>query len=217
MTRNGTDGANHQREQTMIGDTSREGWFGASDSKYIMAKNRRTKTWMQWWDVKLGKMESPFTGSIYTRAGNLFEHHILQAINPDMRMDGQIIIEKFLLRTNYDGYVDGTIYEVKTHKNEKEFELIPAYWMQAQVEMYVYQQMHEKWFLPPFKELYVASYALRPDEYYLESDEVEVDPSRIILHQVKYDRAWVKGEYLPRLKELSRALKKKKYPGGGSK
>ena len=196
----------------MIQDQDRSGWFGASDTKYIMAKNRRTKTWMQWWDVKLGKMESPFTGSIYTRAGNLFEHHILQAINPDMRMDGQIIIEKYLLRTNFDGYCDGIVYEIKTHKSEKEFELIPAYWMQTQSLMYAYITMHEKWFLPPFKKLYVASYALRPDEYYLEDAEVEIDPSRIILHEVEYDKAWVKGEYLPRLKELARALKKRKYP-----
>ncbi len=196
----------------MIQDQDRSGWFGASDTKYIMAKNRRTKSWMTWWDVKLGKMESPFTGSIYTRAGNLFEHHILQAINPDMRMDGQIIIEKYLLRTNFDGYCDGIVYEIKTHKSEKEFELIPAYWMQTQSLMYAYITMHEKWFLPPFKKLYVASYALRPDEYYLEDAEVEIDPSRIILHEVEYDKAWVKGEYLPRLKELARALKKRKYP-----
>jgi len=196
----------------LIQDQDRSGWFGASDTKYIMAKNRRTKSWMTWWDVKLGKMESPFTGSIYTRAGNLFEHHILQAINPDMRMDGQIIIEKYLLRTNFDGYCDGIVYEIKTHKSEKEFELIPAYWMQTQSLMYAYITMHEKWFLPPFKKLYVASYALRPDEYYLEDAEVEIDPSRIILHEVEYDKAWVKGEYLPRLKELARALKKRKYP-----
>ena len=188
--------------------------FGASDTKYIMAENRRTKTWINFWDVKLGKMESPFQGSIYTRAGNLFEHHILQAINPDMRMDGQIIIEKYLLRTNFDGYCDGIVYEIKTHKSEKEFELIPAYWMQTQVLMYAYKTMHEKWFLPEFKKLYVVSYALYPDEYYLEDNEIEIDPDRIIMHEVMYDKAWVKGEYLPKLKELARALKKRKNPLG---
>lgn len=186
--------------------------FGASDTKYIMAENRRTKTWINFWDVKLGKMESPFQGSIYTRAGDRFEHHILQEINPNMRMDGQIIIEKYLLRTNFDGYCDGIVYEVKTHKGDKEFQLIPAYWMQAQVEMYVYQTMYKKWFLPEFKKLYVVSYALYPDEYYLEDNEIEIDPDRIIMHEVEYDKAWVKGEYLPRLKELARALKKGKYP-----
>ena len=201
----------------MIHDQDRSGWFGASDTKFIMSENRSTNTWKRWWSQKLGKEESNFKGNIYTEAGNKFEHPILLTINPNMRLDGQIVMDKYLLRVNFDGYINSTIYEVKTHKDSKPFELIPAYWQQAQVEAYVYQQMHEKWFLPPFKDLYVASYALRPDEYYLESDEVEVDPSRIILHQVKYDRAWIKGEYLPRLKELSRALKKKKYPGGGSK
>ena len=186
--------------------------LGASDSKFIMAENRSTKTWKQWWDVKLGEAESGFTGSIYTRAGNLFEHEILDTIDPEITTDGQILLDRYLLRVNYDGYKDGTIFEVKTHKNEKTFEIIPAYWMQCQVEMYVYQKMSEQWFLPDFDKLYIASYALRPDEYYLERDEVTVDPERIILHPVKYDKAWIKGNYLPRLKELARALKKRKSP-----
>lgn len=132
-----------------------------------------------------------------------------------MRMDGQIVMEKYLLRVNYDGYCDSIIYEVKTHKGDKEFQLIPAYWQQAQVEMYVYQTMYKKWFLPEFKKLYVVSYALYPDEYYLEDNEIEIDPDRIIMHEVEYDKAWVKGEYLPKLKELARALKKRKDPSGG--
>lgn len=196
----------------MITNQDRSGWFGASDTKFIMAENRGTKTWKQWWDVKLGEAESGFTGSIYTRAGNLFEHEILSTIDPEITMDGQILLDRYLLRVNYDGYKDGTIFEVKTHKNEKPFEIIPAYWMQCQVEMFVYQKMSEQWFLPDFDKLYIASYALRPDEYYLERDEVTVDPERIILHPVKYDKAWIKGNYLPRLKELARALKKRKSP-----
>ena len=196
----------------MIQDHDRSGWFGASDTKFIMADNRNTKTWKSWWSVKSGLMEPEFTGSIYTRAGNMFEHHILRAIDPDMTLDGQIIMEKYLLRVNYDGYRDGKIVEIKTHKNEKEFSMIPAYWQQCQVEMYVYQQMSKKWFLPDFEGLYLVSYALRPDEYYLDEDEIEVDPDRIILHPVEYDKAFIKGEYLPRLKELARALKKGKYP-----
>ncbi len=196
----------------MIQNLDRSGWFGASDTRYIMAANRGTKSWKEWWSVKLGKMEQGFTGSIYTRAGNLFEHEILRAIDQDMTMDGQIIYDRYLIRVNYDGYKDGTIYEVKTHKSEKPFELVPAYWQQAQVEMYIYQLMSDKWFLPDFKDLYVASYSLMPDEYYIREDEVEVDPDRIILHPVRYDKAWIKGEYIPRVRELSRALKKRKYP-----
>ena len=206
----------------MIGDKDRSGWFGASDTKFVMAKNRRTKTWMNWWDIKVGKTESSFQGNIYTRAGDRFEHHILQAINPNMRMDGQIVMEKYLLRVNFDGYCDSIIYEVKTHKSNEEFEeptkeskgKYLAYWQQCQVEMYIYQEMHKKWFLPEFQGLYLASYALYPDEYYLNEDEVEVDPDRIILHPIVYDKVWIKGEYLPKLRELARALKRKKNPLG---
>lgn len=196
----------------MIGDKDRSGWFGASDTKFVMAENRRTKTWITWWDVKLGKMESPFQGSIYTRAGDRFEHHILQEINPNMRMDGQIIIERYLLRVNFDGYCDGVIYEVKTHKSDKEFKITPAYLWQAQVEAFCYKEKFKQWFLPEFKKIYIVSYALYPDEYYCEDDEIEIDPDRIQLHEVKYDKHWVKAEYLPRLKELARALRKGRNP-----
>lgn len=199
-------------ERVMIHDQDRSGWFGASDTKFVMAENRNTKTWLRWWETKLGKAEPSFTGSIYTRAGNLYEHHILEAINPDMRMDGQIIIDKLLLRTNYDGYCDGVIYEVKTHKSDKEFEITPAYLWQCQVEAFCYKEKYKQWFLPEFKKIYIVSYALYPDEYYCEDGEIGIDPDRIIKHEVKYDKHWVKAEYLPRLKELARALRKGRNP-----
>lgn len=207
----------------MIHDTDRSGWFGGSEAHHIVAENRRTKKWMEFWDVKLGKKEPSFKGNIYTRAGNLFEHPILQAIDPGMRMDGQIIIEKYLLRVNYDGYKDGYIYEVKCHQSNEEFEeeltkdskgKYLEYWQQCQSEMFAYQKMYKKWFLPKFQGLYLASYALYPDEYYLNEDEVEVDPDRIIRHPIPYDEEWINGVYLPKLRELARALKKKKNPLG---
>lgn len=196
----------------MIHSTDRSGAFGASDTKYVMSKNRNTKTWKSWWDTKLGKAENTF-GSIYTEAGNKYEHPILKAINEDMMLDGQIIHHRYLLRVNYDGFIDGTIYEVKTHKADKAFEISTAYWQQAQVEMFVYQEKSKEWFLPPFKELYIVSYGLNEDEYYLDWDEIEVDPDRIIYHPVAYDKAWIKGEYIPKVRELARALKKGKFPG----
>lgn len=196
----------------MIHSTDRSGAFGASDTKYVMSKNRNTKTWKSWWDIKLGKAENTF-GSIYTEAGNKYEHPILKAINEDMMLDGQIIHHRYLLRVNYDGFIDGTIYEVKTHKADKAFEISTAYWQQAQVEMFVYQEKSKEWFLPPFRELYIVSYGLNEDEYYLDWDEIEVDPDRIIYHPVAYDKAWIKGEYIPKVRELARALKKGKFPG----
>ena len=197
----------------MIKNLDRSGYFGASDTRYVMARNRDTKSWKQWWDVKLGEVEADQISSKEIEAGNKYEHPILTAINEDMILDGQIIHKKYPIRVNYDGYLDGVIYEVKTHHAEKEFEVSTAYWQQAQVEMYVYKEMYEAWFLPPFKQLYIVSYGLYKDEYDVGWNGVEVDPNRARLNLVEYDKSWVKGEYLPKIKELSRALKKGKFPG----
>lgn len=148
-----------------------------------------------------------FAGSIYTDAGNKYEHHILRSISEDIEFDGQIMIDKLLLRVNYDGWLDGTIYEVKTHRSDKVFEITNAYWSQAQVEMYAYKQRYDD-----FKKLYIVSYPLYPDEYYTEHEDIQIDFSRIKFQEVKYDKSWVKSEYLPKLKELSRYLKKGKMP-----
>lgn len=196
----------------MIGNQDRSGYFGASDTNKVLSKNRDTRTWKQWWAVKLGEQEPEFKGSIYTEAGNKYEHPILRSISGKINFDRQIIYEKFLLRVNYDGDLDGTIYEVKTHKAEKEFEVSTAYYNQAQVEMFAYKKMQEELELPPFKKLYIVSYALYPDEYYKDWDEVEIDANRIKFSEVKYDKQFIKGEYLPKLKELARALRKGKTP-----
>ena len=90
----------------MIHSNDRSGWFGASDTKFIMNDNHQSKTWKEWWSVKMGARESSFSGSIYTRAGNLWEHPLLLALDPDMTLDGQIIHDKYLLRVNYDGWKD---------------------------------------------------------------------------------------------------------------
>lgn len=194
----------------MIDNFDRSGYFGASDTSMVIADNRQTKTWRQWWLVKLGEMESTFSGSIYTEAGNKYEHRILKAISEEITLDRQIIIEKLKLRVNYDGDLDGTIYEVKTHKAEKDFEISKQYWRQAQVEMYAYKTMEKELELPPFKKLYIVSYPLYPDEYYTHREDISIDMKRVKFNPVKYDKQFVKGEYLPKLKECARALKKGK-------
>lgn len=196
----------------MIANSDRSGWFGASDTSMVISKNRNTKSFKQWWAVKLGEQQPEFSGSKYTDAGNKYEHPILRTINEKIEFDRQICIDKLLLRVNYDGDFEGTIYEVKTHKSEKEFEITKPYWRQAQVEMYAYQTMRDKLELPLFKRLYIVSYALNPDEYYKDYDEVEIDFNRIKFHEIKYDKHFIKNEYLPSLKELSRTLKKGKFP-----
>lgn len=196
----------------MISSQDRSGYFGASDTNKVLSKNRDTRTWKQWWAVKLGEQEPEFKGSIYTEAGNKYEHPILRSISGKINFDRQIIYEKYLLRVNYDGDLEGTIYEVKTHKAENEFEVTTAYWRQAQVEMYAYKKMQEELELPEFKKLYIVSYPLYPDEYYKEWEEVEIDDNRIKFQEVEYDKQFIKGEYLPKLKELAKALKKGKAP-----
>ena len=195
----------------MIHSADRSGWFGASDTRFILG-NWNTESFRKFWDVKTGKTDSNFGGNLYTRAGNAFEHPILLAVRPDMTLDGQIIHDKYLLRVNYDGYKDGKIYECKTHKNNKEYSIPNEHWQQCQVEMYVYQEKHKQWFLPPFEGLEIVSYALYPDEYYLEPDEIVIDKSRIKIHPVKYDKHFIKEEYLPRVKICARALRRGKFP-----
>ena len=194
----------------MIDNFDRSGYFGASDTSMVIADNRQTKTWRQWWLVKLGEMESTFSGSIYTEAGNKYEHKILKAISEEITLDRQIIIEKLKLRVNYDGDLDGTIYEIKTHKAEKDFEISKQYWRQAQVEMYAYKAMEKELKLPPFKKLYIVSYPLYPDEYYTHREDIGIDMKRVKFNPIKYDKQFVKGEYMPKLKECARALKKGK-------
>jgi hypothetical protein len=196
----------------LIASQDRSGWFGASDTSKVIAKNRKTKTWLQWWAVKMGEQEPEFGGSIYTEAGNKYEHQILLTINEKMNLDRQIKVEDLLLRVNYDGDFDGIIYEVKTHKADKEFEVSLNYWRQAQVEMWTYKKMEKELGLPPFKKLYIVSYALNPEEYYLELEDIEIDPQRIKFHEVEYDKHFTKEEYLPCLKQLRRYLKRGKMP-----
>ena len=186
------------------------GIFGASDTKYVTAKNRNTKSWKQWWSIKLGDIPADKLRTPEIDAGNKYEGPILLSINEDMILDGQIIHEKYPIRVNYDGYLNGVIYEVKTHHAEKEFEISTAYWQQCQVEMYVYKEMHTSWFLPPFEKLYLVSYGLNPDEY---TSDVNIDPNRVKYHPVEFDKGWIKGTYLPKVRELARALKKGKFPG----
>lgn len=196
----------------MIHDLDRSLWIGASDTRFVMNDNHQSKTWKQWWQVKLGEVESQFGGNIYTRAGNNFEHKILKAVDPNMTLDGQIVHPRYRLRVNYDGWCNSIIHECKTHKSDKVYEIPEEHWQQVQVQMFCYMEKYKEWFLPPLEGAQIVSYAIYPDEYYLEPDEVEIDESRILYHPIRFDKQWIKGEYLPRLKELARALKKKKFP-----
>ena len=88
----------------MISDQDRSGYFGASDTKYIMG-NWNTKTFKNWWLSKLGISTNNFS-NVSMNAGTYYEHAILDVIDVP-RKDHQIIIPKYRLRINYDG--DGNL------------------------------------------------------------------------------------------------------------
>lgn len=188
----------------MIHDQDRSGYFGASDTHHVMAENRDTKTWIDWWYEKLGA-KSTFSGNKYTRAGTRYEHPILEAIDDGITMDGQLIIEDLKVRVNYDGWKDGVIYEVKTYDPKKDFRITDKYWMQVQVEMYVYKELAESWFLPPFKKLYICSYPLTEADR--EAAEPKVDSGKIDYQEVAYDEKFI-SKYKRRVKRLARKLRK---------
>lgn len=204
----------------MIHNIDRSGYFGASDSKYIVKKdgsptNHNTETFKGFWSEKLGGA-SKSLNSTMIKVGNAYEHPILDAIDSDITKDGQIILEKYKLRVNYDGYKDGIIYEIKCHKAETEFDM-SNYWWQCQIEMFVYKEMHKQWFLPPFKKLMLVSYPVYLDERNAiergDYSNIVIDPKRWNMQEIVYDSVSVKGKYLPALKPLVRSLKKGKFPG----
>lgn len=180
----------------MISNKDRSGWFGGSDTSYIVG-NWETDSFKFWWLEKLGLKTNALNNKAM-KCGNAFEHKILDCIG--CRKDYQIIIPKLHLRVNYDGDKDGTIYEVKTHKAEKPFKVSKAYWRQAQVEMYAMNT----------KTLYIVSYALTEQEYLNYFTPIEVE--RIKYHKVEYDEDFINNEYLPKLKKLGEHLERGEMP-----
>lgn len=213
----------------MIQSYDRAYWIGASDTKYVMNDNRSTKTWLSWWNVKIGIEENLFTGNIFTRMGTLYEHPILDALDPNIRKDLQLKIPKYNLRVNYDGDLDGWIYEVKTHREDKPLDIGVGsiYYNQCQVEMFGYKQYlkesavyydwHTREHLPEFKGLYIVDYPLKVDEYSkLEIMEqggmpVLIDKSRIKLHRIKYNKGFV-SDYKSRVKFLAKRIRDGRVP-----
>ena len=118
----------------MIQSQDRSGWFGASDTSYIMG-NWKTKTFQNWWMTKLGINTSHFT-NVAMNAGTYYEHAILDAIGSP-RKDHQIIIPEYGLKVNLDGDGIGRIDEVKTYDFQKVFKVSKAYNTDAKALQYV--------------------------------------------------------------------------------
>lgn len=181
----------------MIQNQDRSGYFGASDTSMIIG-NWETKTFEKWWLEKLGLNKNNISTEAM-KAGNNYEHKILEALGiQDLEMDKQIIKDK--LRVNLDGNTNTCIYEVKTHKEEKEFKVSKQYWRQAQVEMYA-TGIHN---------LYIVAYGLNEKDY--DNYFNKIDKLKIQMIKVDYEEGFIKSEYLPKLEILTNCLKEGVYP-----
>lgn len=182
----------------MIADKDRSGWFGASDTAFILG-NRNTATFEKWWMQKLGLNRDHFENR-YTAAGTHYEHRILESLGIPMETDRQFLIEDLRLRVNLDGNTDDTIFECKTYGFEKGFRMPKKYLWQVQVQM----------FATGFRKANIVSYGLTEKDY--DNFFNPIDPERRSTHPVAYDEGWVCGVYLPRLTYLARCLREGRFP-----
>lgn len=178
----------------MIRDQDRSGWIGASDTPFVMG-SWSGKSFARFWRVKLGIDRDRFATTAML-AGTWFEHPILRHLGVE-RMDRQIRLRRLRLRVNLDGETPERIKEVKTCG--RDYRISRNHWMQAQVEMFA-----------AGKGLDIVAYRLEEEDY--RNFFRPIDPDRLTVHPVDYDRAWVEGEYLPRLFYLARRLRRGEWP-----
>ena len=179
----------------MIHSKDRSRWFGASDTSVICG-NWNTRTFEDWWLIKLGISKSEFE-TIQTKTGTALEHRILQAVGVK-KVDRQIKIRPYRLRVNLDGETREEISEVKTHSSEV-FKVTKAYWRQCQVEMFAAN-----------KQCRIVAYRLLPEDY--QNWFLPIDESRLSFHPIEYDPMWIHQEYLPKLRYLASCLKRGVWP-----
>lgn len=165
----------------MISDQDRSGWFGASDTKYIMG-NWETKTFQNWWFTKLGIVSSNFR-NVAMNAGTYYEHAILDVIGSP-RKDHQIIIPEYKMRINLDGDDIGRIDEVKTYNYKKAFKVSKDYWQQVQVQMFAKLLKEGK--VPDAK---IWAYGLLPDDY--KNFFNPIDRERLKDYPIEYESLFI--------------------------
>ena len=185
----------------MITTQDRSGWFGASDTSYIMG-NWKTKSFKKWWMIKLGISTDHFT-NVAMNAGTYFEHRILDVVGSPRR-DYQIIIPEYRLRINYDGDGEGRIDEVKTHNVDKPFKVTKGYDMQVKVQMF--GKLWEEGRLPDAK---IWAYGLREEDYRNFFNPIAKD--RLKPYSIEYDKEFIE-RYLKRITYLKECLEKGVMP-----
>lgn len=181
----------------MIQSQDRSNYIGASDTSMVVG-NWKTKSFENWWLEKLGIRKNELNNESI-KAGNNYEHKILESLEiEDLEMDKQIIKDR--LRVNLDGNTKTCIYEVKTHKEEKEFKVSKQYWRQAQVEM----------FASGIHQLVIVAYGLIENDY--KNYFNRIDKDRLKMISIEYDENFIQNDYIPKLNILSECLRKGVYP-----
>lgn len=188
----------------MIASHDRSGWFGASDVGYIVG-NWETKSWADWWLVKLGVAENHYE-STAMNAGTHWEHRILESLGLPMELDRQIIIPELSLRVNLDGNTTDTIYECKTHGADKPFRCPKKYRQQVNVQMFAAREAG----LSCGENGNIIDYGLTEEDYH--NYFLPVDRSRRGETAVEYDGDFIEHTFLPRLCRLKDCLAKGAWP-----
>ena len=183
----------------MIKDKDRSGWFGASDTDFVIAKNHNSKSYQKWWLQKIGLDKSDFTNTAMV-AGTNKEHQILNYLDIPEK-DKQVKIKKLRLRVNLDGNSIDTIYEVKTHKyTGKPFNVPIKYKRQVWVQM----------FATGLRKAYIVAYAMKEEDY--KNFFLPIDKTRLELIPIEYDEKFITQTYLPALERLKGSMNKGEYP-----
>lgn len=177
----------------MISSKDRSGWFGASDIDKIMAKNRSTASWQNWWLEKLGIRSEHFT-NVAMNAGTYKEHQILEKIGAE-ETDKQILIPDLLLRVNLDGNTGKKIHEVKTFAWKEDWKPTKKYIQQVNVQMFGYDS----------REAEIVAYGLLPEDY--ENFFLPIDPKRLLRIPVEYDEGFI-SQFVPNITYLAECLRK---------
>lgn len=188
----------------MITDLDRSFYLGGSDAKFIMG-NFDTKTFKNWWDVKLGLTTNDWS-NIYTIAGNLYEGAILDYLGITER-NQQTIIGR--IRINYDARDKDTNVEVKTH-NYGKYEAVGANW--KPYKEYGWQVQLEMWGCN-LKETLLIDYALTDEDYQAAEvgETLPIDEDRLHFFIFEYNEEFMNG-MLTRIGYLTECLEAESYP-----
>ncbi|MGF6376875.1 hypothetical protein M2140_001953 [Clostridiales Family XIII bacterium PM5-7] len=185
----------------MIADKDRAWWFGASDTSMIVG-NWKTATFKKWWLEKLALRKNEINTKAM-KCGNAYEGKILDAIGCEK--DLQLLLPDLSLRVNLDGNTANMIYEVKTHKEDKEFKVSKNYWRQSQVEMFAFKEVRK---ILPY--LFIVAYPLGEQEYLNYFTEVDIERAKFI--PVAYDEKFILNDYLPKLTYLKVCMERGAMP-----